>query len=146
MVFHDDAARREVAVQLVVKFIVTEADGSCVGPAVGENDAFDARPVGRGQAHRAGFARGVEGAAGQVKVLDVGAGAADDVDFGMAVGSWVATTRFQLSAIILPSRTMTAPNGPPSPHSLPCRASSMARARNWSSVIWAFLPEGRAIK
>eukprot|EP00825_Cyclidium_porcatum_P023543 TRINITY_DN2595_c0_g1_i6.p1 TRINITY_DN2595_c0_g1~~TRINITY_DN2595_c0_g1_i6.p1 ORF type:complete len:495 (-),score=40.21 TRINITY_DN2595_c0_g1_i6:4-1488(-) len=55
-----------------------------------------------------------------------------------AVGSWLATTRFQPSAMIRPSRTITAPNGPPSPLALPCRASSMARARNWSSgFIWA---------
>ena len=52
-----------------------------------------------------------------------------------ASGRWARPARSfrvsmdQPSAMILLSRTMTAPNGPPSPFSLPRLASSMARAR-----------------
>ena len=40
MVFHDDAARRKVAVQFVVQRVVAEADGGCLGTAVGEGDTI----------------------------------------------------------------------------------------------------------
>lgn len=72
-----------MAVQFGIQFVVAEADGGGFGPAVGEDDAFDVRPVGRGQAHRAGFAGGVERAAGQVEVAECRAGAADGADFSM---------------------------------------------------------------
>ena len=62
-VLHDDTAFGEMPVQFAIQFVVAETDGRRFGPAVGEDDAVDARPVGGRQAHRAWFAGGVQRAA-----------------------------------------------------------------------------------
>jgi len=84
--FHVDAAFGNAAVQFVIQLVVAEADGGRFGAAVGEDDAADARPVGGRQAHRAGFAGGVQRAAAQVELAEGGAGYADGGDFGVGGG------------------------------------------------------------
>lgn len=83
MVLHNDAACREMAIQFAIQLVVTEANGRCFSAAVGENNAFDARPVSGRETHGARFARGVKGTAGQVEIAKRGAGGAYGADFGM---------------------------------------------------------------
>ncbi len=83
---HGDATFGEAAGQFVVQLVVAEADGRRFGAAVGKDDAADSCPIGGGEAHRAGFAGGVEGAVAQVEVAEGGTGHADGGDFGMGGG------------------------------------------------------------
>ncbi len=85
-VFHGDLAGRDGFFQFVVQPVVTKADGCGFGAAVGEDDALDLCPVGGGEAHGAGFAGGVEGAAGEVKLAGFLAGSADGIDFCVGGG------------------------------------------------------------
>ena len=84
--FHDDAAFGEVPVQLAIEFIVAESNGCRFGPTVREDNALDACPVGRRQAHRAWFAGSVERAASEVKVAELVTGGTNGADFGMGGG------------------------------------------------------------
>lgn len=84
--FHLETACRRGEGELLVELGVGEADGGGGFSGVGVDDAFDARPVGGSQAHGAGFAGGVEGAAGDVKMPCCLAGGADGVDFGVGGG------------------------------------------------------------
>jgi len=81
VVFHNDAACREGAVEFAVQIVVAEADGGGLGPAVGEDDALDARPVGGREAHRAGFAGSVKRGFWQVEAVDRGTRGTDRHDF-----------------------------------------------------------------
>ena len=54
---------------------------------IGVEDAVEVRPVDGPEAHGAGFATGVKGAAVELVGLELAAGSADGKDFG--VGGWV---------------------------------------------------------
>ena len=71
---------------LLVEDGVVEAAGGGILTAGGIDDAVDAGPVQRAEAHRAGLAARVDGAAAQVEAVERGAGGADGDDLGVGGG------------------------------------------------------------
>ena len=65
---------------------IVESGASGIGGAAAVIDGIEARPVGRGQAHGAGFATGVEFAAGECECAQRLAGGADGVDLAVSRG------------------------------------------------------------
>ena len=83
---HGDRALRSGQHDLLVDGDVVEAGSGGVFAAGGEDDAFDVGPAGGGEAHGAGFAVDVEGAAGEMKFIELCASSADGDDFGVCGG------------------------------------------------------------
>lgn len=63
----------------------------CIGNGGAVDDPIDSSPQGSAHAHRAGFAGGVEGVAGERKFLKPLGGEADGPDFG--VRTWIEILR-----------------------------------------------------
>ncbi len=72
--------------QLLIEKVIGEVDAIGVFGAVAVVDRLDACPVGCGPAHGAGFATGVEFAVTQIKRVEVAAGVAYRVYFGVRGG------------------------------------------------------------
>lgn len=80
---HRDAAHLRRLGDLCIDEAVVEAGGGGVEAVAGEVDFLESGPVNRSQAHRAGFATGVENAVGQLKVGQRATGETNGHDFGM---------------------------------------------------------------
>lgn len=76
-----------VPAELGVEEGIVEAGAGGVGSRATEVDRFKTCPVGRGQAHGAGLAAGIELAAGKRKRAERLAGSSDRID--LAVGGWI---------------------------------------------------------
>lgn len=72
--------------ELGVELEVVEANGGGVFDTKSIVDPLDARPVDRAEAHRAGFAGGVDLTVGEAEVADLRAGGADGGDFAVGGG------------------------------------------------------------
>jgi hypothetical protein len=72
--------------ELGVELEVVEADGGGVFDTKSIVDPLDACPVDGAEAHRAGFAGGVDFAVGEAEVADLRAGIADGGDFAVGGG------------------------------------------------------------
>ena len=81
---------------LIIQEGVVEADLGGLVAGVGVDEAVEPCPVDGGEAHRAGFATGVDGRPLQAEIGETGAGAADGDDFGM--GGRVAGCRDLVTA------------------------------------------------
>ena len=80
---HRDRARPRAQRDLPVNEIVVEADVRRITAGVAVVGLRNARPIDRGQAHRAGLAAGVELAVGQLEGAQAAAGLADGRHLGM---------------------------------------------------------------
>ncbi len=94
---------------------IVEAGSCSIRRIAAVIDRIETRPVRCRQAHGARLAAGVELAAGRVNVPSALQAARIAFTSPWAVGSFVAVTELAPSPTILPSRTTTAPKGPPLP-------------------------------
>ena len=137
------ALRRWASATSLIQEGVVEAGGGCVRGGVAIEDGVAARPVERGEAHRAGFAAGVDVAAVKLEAAESLAGGADGDDLGVGGGVVGCGDLIDAGGDDLPPWTTTAPKGPPLPEVTLAVARAIACRMNVGSPSMACLRSTR---
>jgi hypothetical protein len=111
---HRDRAAPGQQAEFPLEGTVIEPGRGGIIAGCGEVDVIQPCPVDGGEAQRARLATGVDLATARENVPSREQASRMATTSAWAVGSFVEVTRFQPRPTICPSRTMTAPNGPPS--------------------------------